>query len=274
MAPTTMIRDSDIGDAWIQQCYAQNPVQFVIDPKTGQPTTSILTGPVRLSFTDALFTAQKKMKSNPDSPMGYYCSILFPPIADLTLFFNEYNRIAKEHFAAHWNGQGWGGLDPAVRNQAEKPQYAGYTPNCAFMNVGSNYKPAIVDNRMNPIVDPAQIYPGCWAIVSLNGYASGKNTPRKGPRFGLQTIMKIADDRNLGGAAPDPRAMFGSVKVMAPTAPVAAQFGAMPPANGPQPNAGAFPPPAQQWQPQAPQGQPPGGYAQPAPSDDDVSQFM
>lgn len=269
MGKTTMMKDSDIGDAWIMECYRQNPPQFVVDPKTGQPTTNILTGPVRLAFTDALFEAQKKMKNDPDSKIGFYCAILFPPITDMGIFAYEYDRVAKAEFANHWNGQGWGGLDPYARNQAEKAhQYAGYTPNCMFMNISSGYKPAIVDSRMNPIVDKTQVYAGCWAIVSVSCYASGKSTPRKGPRFGLQTIMKIADDTNLGGAAPDPRAMFGNVKVQPPTGAVAAGFGA-PPANGPQFGPGAVAqiqtPPQQQWQPTAPQGQPPGGYAQPQP---------
>lgn len=271
MGKTTMLRDSDVGDAWIVEMYRANPVQFIVDPKTGQPTTNILTGPVRLSFTDALFTAQKKMKSNPDSPLGFYCSILFPPITDMILFQQEYHRIAAAEFPAHWNGAGWGGLDPYARNQAEKPQYAGYTPNCMFMNVSSNFKPAIVDSRMNPIVDQSQIYAGCWAILAVNCYASGKNTPRKGPRFGLQTIMKVADDTNLGGAAADPRLMFGNVKVQPPAGQVAAAFAhAAPPLNAPQFGPGAVAQiqqaPAQQWAPPAPQGQPPGGYAQPAPA--------
>lgn len=252
MPLTTLVRDSEIGDAWIKQACEMNPVQFV----QGQPG-NILTGPVRLAFVDNLFEAGLKMKTDPNSKTGYQCAILFPPTADLTIFFQEYERVAKADFAQHWNGQTWAGLEPCIRNQGEKAhQFSGYTPNCGFFNASSNYKPAVVDTRMNPIVDRNQVYAGCWAIVVVNCYAAGKNKPKKGPRFGLQTVMKFADDKNLGGAAPDPRTMYGSVKVIAPSGPVAGAFGQQPP-------------PAQQFGQSAVQ-----QFYNPPARDDDVSGFM
>lgn len=167
----------------------------------------------------------------------------------------------------------WAGLDAAYRDQGEKAQFSGFTPGAKFINVSSKYKPVIVDARMNPIVDEKQIYAGCWVIVAVNTYASGIGTPRKGPRFGLQTIMKIADDKSLEGAAPDPRAMFAGAKITPPAGPVAQQFGQQP---MPQPGQqfghaavqqvyGGIPQAPAMQQPYAPPMQPPSaqGFYQP-----------
>lgn len=269
MAVTTICKDSQIGDAWIQQAYASNPVQFVVDIKTGQPTGDILTGPVRLAFCDSLFVAKPKMSTDPTSKLAFMTTLLWPVVADVTILMNEYYRIAGEKFANHWNGQAYVGIDEAIKDQGDKFQMSGYTPGSKYTTVSSQFKPPIVDSRMNPIVDQSQIYAGCWCIASVNVYASGIGTPRKGPRFGLQTLMKIADDTNLGGAAKDPRAQFASAKVIPPSGPVAAAFGAAPPPGG-QPQFG----PAAVAQIQTPQQQwsPPTQAWTPPPADDS-SQF-
>ncbi len=286
---TTIMKDSKVGDAWIQEMCRLNPVSRVRGAD-GQLNGNITTGPVRLSFTDALFVAKPKMKNAPPgSPVGYGCTLLLTPITDQTIFWEEYNRICQAEFQQFWNGQYYA-VDNPIRNCGEKPQFAGYTPGCFFTNVSSNFKPPIVDHMGNPIVDPNRVYPGVWAIVAVNAYASGKGQPKKGPRFGLQTIMIVGDDTNLGGAAPDPRAMFAGVNVRPPAVQPGQHFGqqqqgqppGMPPGMPPQGGVGTFyppsgPPPAQQGY-APPQGQPPGfppqhqqpGYAPPY---DPLAQF-
>lgn len=225
---TTICKDSEIGDAWIQQMCAANPPQFVRDA-SGNPTSHFLSGPVRLAFTQSLFTPDAKAAKPGEQPrLSYSCSILFPAIADLSIFQQEWNRVAQTEFANTWNGAMYAGLDPPFRAQAEKMQYAGYTQGSMYLNTSSNYKPVVVDARMNPIVDPSQVYAGCWAIVCFNTYASGKMQAKKGPRFGLQTVMKVGDDKSLEGAGPDPRTMFAGAKITPPSGPVAQQFGQQP----------------------------------------------
>lgn len=280
---TTCMRDSRVGDEWVQRTCANNPVQRVLGPD-GRPNGNILTGPVRLSFTDSIFVAKPSQKGDTTSPLKHGCTLLFPPFADMTIFWEEYNRIASAEFSKHWNGQQWVGLQEAYYNAGMKAhQYSGYTPNLYAMNVSSQIKPNVVDPRNNPIIDPAKVYPGVWAIVAVSGYASGKNFPKKGPRFGLQSIMVIADDQNLAGSAPDPRTLFGGVNVQPPAMAPAQQFGQQPPgAYGQQPMgappvgqaavASYYPPqqPPGQWQ--APPAQP--GYP-PVPFDpNDISRFM
>jgi hypothetical protein len=87
MAQTTLMRDSIIGDEWIREMVRRNPVRRVLDLKTGQPTANILGGPVRLAFVDNLLTAGLSKKDDPLSKMIFQVTLLFPPIADLTLIW-------------------------------------------------------------------------------------------------------------------------------------------------------------------------------------------
>jgi hypothetical protein len=240
MVQTTLIRDSQVGDDWIRQAIAACPVQFAMDAN-GNKNGNILTGPVRLAFTDGLFQEVQMMTGDPNSRKGYGCTILFTPLHDMSLFWQEYVRIAQSDFAQNFNPQlgQFVGLVPPWRDGGEKMNLAGYTQGAPFMNVKSGYAPSVVDSRMNPIVDPKQVYAGCWAIVSLQPFAGGKGKPKRGPMFGLQSVMKIADDTNLGGAAPDPRSMFGGVKPIAPPTGGAAQAFAQPGMQPQMPGPGA-----------------------------------
>ena len=207
---TTIIRDSIVGDAWIQQIAAAVPIQRVMDEKTGQPTGDILTGPVRLAF-ETLFELPKPT-ANMENPK-YGAALLFPPAADFSLLYEEYYAVCGREFAEYYDaasGQYYG-LHSPFRDQGEKAKFGGFTPGSVFMTCTSKYKPSVIDARGNPVVDPSKIYPGVWAICALNSYAF-KDVRKKGVGFGLQSVMLIGDDTKFGGGAPDPNKTFGSVK--------------------------------------------------------------
>lgn len=207
---TTLVRDSIVGDQWIAQTAQAVPVQRVIDQKTGQPTGDILTGPVRLAF-DTLFELPKP-SAKIENPK-YGASVLFTPLADFTIFYEEYYAICAREFQDHYvpqTGQ-YAGLHSPFRDQAEKMKFGGFTPGCVFMTCTSKFKPGVVDTMGNPILDPSKVYPGVWAICSVSGYAF-KDPRKKGVAFGLQSVMLIGDDTKFGGGAPDPNQTFGGVK--------------------------------------------------------------
>lgn len=234
---STVVRDSIVGDAWIQQTAAACPVQRVIDPKTGQPNGDILTGPVRIAF-DNLFTLPQAKQGQSEPKYG--CAILFTPYADFSILYEEYYKLCGQNFPEYYDAQSgqYHGLQSPFHDQAEKARFGGFTPGLVYMNVTSKYKPPIVDSRGNPIVDPSKVYPGVWAICSLNPYPYGKNPPqpKKGAAFGLQSIMLIGDDTRFGGGQPDTQATFKGVNVQAPiTRP---NIGSMPQGGAPTPAAG------------------------------------
>lgn len=244
---TTVMRKSIVGDDWIREMCRLNPVQRIVDDK-GVPTGNILSGPLRLSFCDTLMEAGPMMKSDPKSRLGHASALLFTPFTDFTIFWEEYYRIAAADFANCYDAASrqYYGIDNPLIDQGNKAsKYEGYTPGLLMTNTSSQYKPAIVNGQMMPVTDPSKVYAGVWAIVSLNAYASGKGQPKKGPRFGLQTVMLIGDDTNLGGGAPDPRTQFKGVNVKPPVAVPAQAFGAGAPIGMPPgaPSIAAFYPP-------------------------------
>ena len=265
---TTCVRNSIVGDAWIQQHAAQIPIQRVIDPQTGQPTGDILTGPVRLAF-ETLFELPQPTAQIQNPKFG--AALLFTPFADFSILYEEYYKVCQRDFPEYYDaasGQYYG-LHSPFRDQAEKVKFGGFTPGCVFITASSKYKPPMIDARGNPIVDKSKVYPGVWAICSINAY-SFKDPRKKGVNFGLQNVMIIADDEKFGGGAADPNKTFAGVKgaIAAPNLPpgALAHLASQPGANAQQPGmqhpgAGhAAPPPPGGTYAAPPPGAPGGGY--------------
>ncbi|MGI5965418.1 MAG: DUF2815 family protein [Anaerotruncus rubiinfantis] len=67
-----------------------------------------------------------------------------------------------------------------------------------FVNANSTTAPQIVDRSVQPILDRAEVYSGCYARVSINFYAFNSNGNR-GIACGLGNIQKVRDGEPLGG---------------------------------------------------------------------------
>ena len=284
---TTVVRDSMVGDEWIKRSCEANPIGPVLDPTTGQPSSNFLTGPVRLAFVDNLIIPKIKELANGSKLESYEGVLLFTPFADFTPLYNEFYRVCAEKFKQYHDpssGQ-YPGIRSPFRDQAEKAaRFSGYTPGCVFMSVSSQFKPVVVDQNMNPIVDASKVHAGAWVIASINAYeyglkpspATGQVPPNKGVSFGLQSVMLIADDTNLGGGAVDPQSQFGGVNVTPPAAQPNALFGQ--PAPGAPGTPAAGPPGAPPAPPGVPGAPPAPGMMPatpaPAPAADDVSDLI
>lgn len=264
---TTIMRDSIVGDDWIRRTLAACPVQPVIDPTTGQPTGDFITGPVRLAFFNA-FTLPPPSPKEENPKFGG--SMLFTPEHDLSLLNAEVARVAWETFQDKYNAetQQYYGVRFPFRNQAEKSKFNGFTPGAMFCTATSQFKPPIVDIRGNPITDPAKVYPGVWAIPTVNCYAY-TNPKNPGVGFGLQSVMIIGDDTNTGGGGgADTNVQYAQIKgaISAPTVTAGQVQSAQPSAPGappapPMPGAHGMPPGAA---PSAPPVPPAAPYAPPA----------
>lgn len=99
----------------------------------------------------------------------------------------------------------WGGKKPANLKQPlrdgdaeradEAPEYEGMY----FLNCNSTQKPGIVDKDLNEILDPDEVYSGCWGRASINFFPFNTNG-NKGVGVGLNNIQKLKDDDRLGAA--------------------------------------------------------------------------
>lgn len=76
------------------------------------------------------------------------------------------------------------------------PEYEGHW----YMTVSSqaDRRPQIVDRALNPILDPTEVYSGCYARVSIGAFPYSVNG-NKGVSFGLRNVQKLRDGEPLGG---------------------------------------------------------------------------
>jgi hypothetical protein len=209
---------SDMTDAWIEKVVKDNPCVLL-------PSGNIRTCPVRLSFVYLL--GKSKPRQNDEGSYG--ANLLFPVCADLSLLEEEAKRV--EHAKWPENDPKGPRYEPRKVTKVKSPfldgadslKYDGYHAGQTFLRcrTGANAtgeragtrKPVVVDAKQAPIVDPDLVYPGVWAVCTINPYAYAQ-PENKGVSFGLNTVMIVADDRRLAGGGPeDLTAAFGGLKI-------------------------------------------------------------
>ncbi len=152
-------------------------------------TTSVVTGECRISFP-SLFEKTPTQKNG--DKLKYQATCVIPNGADMSIY-----RKAMDAALAK---KGWTyatlnadlpikPVDPAKFPGCE----GGYT-----FRTRSDTKPAVVDESVNQILDPAKIYGGCVVKFSLNCYAYDVNG-NKGLSFGLEAVQFIRDGERFGG---------------------------------------------------------------------------
>lgn len=87
--------------------------------------------------------------------------------------------------------------DQGERDNPEKGLPAGYVPGAMFMNLKSNQKPGLVDQKNQDIIDESQFYAGCYAKAAVNPFAYDQ-AGNRGVSFGLQAIQKVKEGEPLG----------------------------------------------------------------------------
>lgn len=173
-------------------------------------STKVVTGRVRLSYVHLI---------EPETAMDggaakYSTSILIPKDDTATI---EAVRRAVE--AAYKLGEGrlrgngrtvppLSTLRTPLRDgDAERPDDEAYKGKL-FLTARSTAKPGIVDRNLNAVTDPAEVYSGRWARVSISAFAYNNNGNR-GIGMGLQNVQLLEDDEPLGGRS-RPQDDFGT----------------------------------------------------------------
>lgn len=87
----------------------------------------------------------------------------------------------------------------------DNPEYE----NSFFLNANSPRKPGLVDENLDPIIDPDEFYSGCYGRASINFYAFNTNG-NKGIACGLNNLQKLADGEKLGADISSAEDDFGS----------------------------------------------------------------
>jgi hypothetical protein len=162
-------------------------------------STRIVTGKVRLSFPH-LFAPHAIGESDPK-----YSTMLLIPKSD-TKTIAEMRAAEKEAAEAGKNtkfgGKIPGNLASIIKDGDEDgtaedyPERAGHY----YCTVSSSpqYKPGVVDRRVQEIIDQSEVYSGVFAKVSLTAFPYNTNG-NKGVSFGLNNVQILGGGDSLAG---------------------------------------------------------------------------
>lgn len=145
----------------------------------------------------------KAQSPKPTDKPKYSITMLFPKSTDLTSL-KEVIKQAK--LAEYGSKENWpeGLLSPVSDGDTHidkatgeiKEGYKGHWVIKATSN--ENQKPGVVDENVEPIVNQADFYSGCYARASVLAYA-WEYMGKQGVGFILDHVQKIRDGKSFGG---------------------------------------------------------------------------
>ena len=165
----------------------------------------VITGKVRASFVHVFEPAA----INGGEPK-YSCSLIIPKSDTVTIGkIREAVEQAKQEGIPKWGGKLPPNLKLPLRDgDAERADEAPEYEGMYFLNCNSTQKPGIVDKDLNEILDPDEVYSGCWGRASINFFPFN-TSGNKGVGVGLNNIQKLKDDDRLGAARASAESDFG-----------------------------------------------------------------
>ena len=187
----TLMADTNMTDEWIKKACERNPIR-VLD------SGNILLCPTRGSFLN-LFERSRPIP--PATEGSYGGNLIFPTCADLSVLEKAVIEVLKEKCPDALSP------DPKKRVKVKSPfkdqgdmlKYDGYVEGGKFISATSKKnRPVVVDARQQIVTDETLVYPGVWVVCTVRPFWYDKGV-NKGVSFGLQSVMLVADDKNLGG---------------------------------------------------------------------------
>jgi len=158
-------------------------------------SVKITTGTVRFSYLNVF-----KPRAINDGKEKYSATLLLPKSdkAGVQKVKKAIEEAKKQGAAEKWKGKVpanlWNPLrDGDVEKADEHPEYAGMY----FINAKSDNRPILFDQMKEEILDPTEIYSGCWGRANISLYAFDTNGNR-GIGVGLNALMKKRDDEPFG----------------------------------------------------------------------------
>lgn len=160
--------------------------------------------PEGLVLFEAVFSPWKGKDAKPDAKPRYTLALAFAPNADLA----QLKALVKDCAVAKW-GQT---LPRKLRSpfiDYENYEHELFKPGMILIRPNSIQRPGVVDARVQPIIEPADFYAGCYARVSVHAYAY--DTPEnKGVSLGLDNVQKLRDGDPIGRTRSKPEDDFGA----------------------------------------------------------------
>jgi hypothetical protein len=160
-------------------------------------STKVITGKVRFSYVNIF----KSRAFQPGQEEKFSICLLIPKKDKKTIqaIKDAIDVAIQEGIAEKWGGKKPANLKLPLRDgDEERAEEAEEYEGMYFLNANSNQKPGIIDRYKNEILDPTEVYSGCWGRASINFFPFNSNG-NKGVAVGLNNIQKLDDDEPLGG---------------------------------------------------------------------------
>lgn len=169
--------------------------------------TKVVTGRVRFSYVNIF--RSRAFREGQDAKFSICLLIPKKDKAGIAKIRDAIDEAVQEGITSKWGGKTPKNLHLPLRDGDEEradeaPEYEGMM----FLNANSTTKPGIVDKDLNEILDPEEVYSGCWGRASINFFPYDSNGNR-GVGVGLNNIQKLADGERLGGARASAEDDFG-----------------------------------------------------------------
>lgn len=148
----------------------------------------IFTPVFRVSFPNIL-----NAKANQRGEMRYSIAMLFDK---KKTDFSELKKMVANAIKEKWGDKPPKGLRSPFRDGDEK-DYEGYKGNI-FCNASSVSRPGLLDEKAQPIIDPQEFYPGCFAHATVTAFAYD-HMGNQGVAIGLRNIQKVKDGDPIAG---------------------------------------------------------------------------
>lgn len=168
-------------------------------------STKVVTGKVRFSYVNIF----KSRSFNGEDEKFSVCLLINKKDKVTLKKINAAIEAAiQEGISSKWNGKKPANLKLPLRDgdidREDNEAYVGMY----FLNANSNQKPGIVDKDLVEILDPNEVYSGCYGRASINFYPFNVNGNR-GVGVGLNNIQKLSEGERLGGSRASAEDDFG-----------------------------------------------------------------
>ena len=167
-------------------------------PKANKDLSRVLTPEFRVSYPH-VFKAQA---IKPTDKPKFSVTMLFPKNSDLSSLKEAMKQAKIAEFGSKEN---WPDdlespvVDGDNPKHADKEGYKGHWVIKASTN--EDQRPGVVDENVQPIVDQAKFYPGCYARAYIYAYV-WEYMGKQGVGFILDHVQKLRDGKSFGGKKP------------------------------------------------------------------------
>ena len=158
--------------------------------------SKVITGKVRFSYLH-VFTPQAVNEGDKEK---YSVSLIISKYdKDTIAKINKAIEEAKESGKlSKFKGKIPANLKTPLRDGDTEREDDEVYSGCYFINANSVNQPGLVDKDLQAIIDPKELYSGCYGRASINFYAYNWNGT-KGIACGLNNLQKLSDGERLSG---------------------------------------------------------------------------